>query len=356
MAKATKQFDDAIISTLFKDYSNTTTYKYDYDSAKRTLPDLDPDGTGEEIGVAFGKIKGWLQRRREVIVGELTEGTGKISADLLPSYVDDIVDCYYNSTNGKMYSDAAKTTLLPYPSDAPAYTLLTAEPADWEEHYTDYYTYDDQTGEYTPVPEGAGAPTWTAETYYRHNGAGDGEKGKIYQDLGGDPVVFYRWTGTNFARTGSGEAPPVYDGSETAGLVHGSTHSTDKSRYFLGESGNWENTSVLGAAAPTFALLAEEPDDWATDWKSYYTYDATKPHNKYEALDTVEAPTFETDKYYAMTAAAADGKVGFVPIPRATGYTQYQDLNNQFLRGDGEWSTDPVIAADKLIINCVVSE
>ena len=354
MAKATKQFDDAIISTLFKDYSNTTTYKYDYDPAKRTLPDLDPDGTGEEIGIAFGKIKGWLQRRREVIVGELTEGTGKIPSNLLPSYVDDIVDCYYNSTNGKMYSDAAKTTLLPYPSDAPAYTLLTAEPADWEDHYTDYYTYDDQTGEYTPVPEGASAPTWTVDTYYRHNGAGDGEKGKIYQDLGGDPIVFYRWTGTNFARTGSGEAPPVYDGSETAGLVHGSTHSTDKSRYFLGESGNWENTSVLGAAAPTFTLLAEEPDDWATDWTSYYTYDATKAHNKYEALDTVEAPTFETDKYYAMTAAV-DGKVGFVPAPTTAGYTQYQDLNNQFLRGDGTWSTDPVIAADKLIINCVVS-
>lgn len=355
MAKLTKQFDDAIISTLFKDYSNTTTYKYDYDPAKRTLPDLDPDGTGEEIGVAFGKIKGWLQRRREVIVGELTEGTGKISADLLPSYVDDIVDCYYNSTNGKMYSDAAKTTLLPYPADAPEYTLLTAEPADWADHYTDYYTYDDQTGEYTPVPEGAGAPTWTAETYYRHNGAGDGEKGKIYQDLGGDPIVFYRWTGTNFARTGSGEAPPVYDGSETAGLVHGSTHSTDKSRYFLGETGNWENTSVLGAAAPTFTLLAEEPDDWATNWTNYYTYDATKPHNKYTQLDTATAPTFEVDKYYAMTAAV-DGKVGFVPAPTTSGYTQYQDLNNQFLRGDGEWSTDPVITADKLVINCVVSE
>lgn len=343
-----KQFQDVKIETPFKDYSSTS---YAYDDNDRTLPNL---VSGEQVGVSLGKIKRWIEQRKQVIIGEITNGTGKIPASLLPSFVDDVVDCYYNSTNGKMYSDAAKTTLLPYPPDAPEYTLLKAEPADWAEHYTDYYTYDDQTEEYTPVPEGAGAPTWVAETYYRHNGAGDGEKDKIYQDLGGDPIVFYRWTGTNFARTGSGEAPPVYDGSETAGLVHGSTHSTDKSRYFLGESGNWENTSVLGAAAPTFTLLAEEPADWAANWTSYYTYDATKPHNKYEALDTVEAPTFETDKYYAMTAAAADGKVGFVPVPTSAGYTQYQDLNNQFLRGDGEWSSDPVITADTLILHCKV--
>ena len=345
--KATKQFEGAVFSTKHKDYSNTTTYKYDYDPDKRTLPELT---SGEQVGISLGKLQGWLQRRREVIVGELTEGTGKISADLLPSYVDDIVDCYYNSTTGKMYSDAAMTTLLPYPADAPEYTLLTAEPDGWKEHYTDYYTCDNQT--YTPVPEGSGAPEWTADTYYRHNGAGDGEKGKIYQDLGGDPIVFYRWTGTNFARTGSG---PVYDGGDTAGLVHGSTHQTDKNRYFLGETGNWENTSVAGATAATFTLLAEAPADWNTNWTSYYTYDAAKPHNKYAALGTDEAPTFETGKYYAITAAV-DGKVGFVPAPTTTGYTQYQDLNNQYLRGDGTWSSDPVIAADKLIINCVISE
>ena len=318
--KATKQFDGAVFSTTHKDYSNTTTYKYDYDPNERTLPEL---VSGEQVGISLGKLQGWLQRRREVIVGELTEGTGIIPAELLPSYVDDIVDCYYNSTNGKMYSDAAKTTLLPYPSDAPEYTLLTTEPADWETNYTSYYTYDDQTEQYTPVPEGTGAPEWQADTYYRHNGAGDGEKGKIYQDLGGDPVVFYRWTGTNFAITGTPAATPDVDGADAA----------------------------------VFTLTTEEPANWSTNYTDYFTFDDTKPHNKYEAVPSGEsAPTWEADTYYAKTTAAADGERGLVPAPPKEGYDQYQDLNNMYLRGDGTWSSDPVIAADKLVINCVVSE
>lgn len=342
-----KQFQNVKIETPFKDYSSTS---YAYDDNDRTLPNL---VSGEQVGVSLGKIKRWIEQRKQVVIGEITNGTGKIPASLLPSFVDDVVDCYYNSTNGKMYSDAAKTILLPYPSDAPEYTLLKAEPSDWEDHYTNYYTYDDATETYSPVT-GESAPEWQAETYYRHNAAGDGVESKIYQDLGGDPILFYRWTGTNFARTGSGEAPPVYDGSSTAGLVHGSTHVSDKNRYFLGESGNWENTSVAGATAASFTLLTEEPADWGTDWTSYYTKDASKTHNQYEVLDTDTAPTFEQDKYYAMTTVAADGKVGFVPAPTSAGYTEYQNLNNQFLRGDGQWSSDPVITADTLILHCKV--
>ena len=47
------------------------------------------------------------------------------------------------------------------------YTLLTAEPTDWNTNYTDYYTK--KNGEYLPV-EGAGTggsvPTFQANTYY----------------------------------------------------------------------------------------------------------------------------------------------------------------------------------------------
>jgi hypothetical protein len=318
--KATKQFNAAVISTQFKDYSDTTTYHYDYDDEARTLPDL---VSGEQIGISLGKIKGWLDRRHEVIVGELTEGTGKIPAELLPSYVDDVIDCYYNSEDGKMYTDAAKTVLLPYPEDAPEYTLLTTEPADWSTNYTDYYTYDESTKEYTPVPEGAGAPEWQAETYYRKNGDGDGEKGKIYQDLGGTPILFYRWTGMNFAETGTPAVTPDVDGADAA----------------------------------VFTLTTEEPANWSTNYTDYFTFDDTKPHNKYEAVPAGDtAPTWEADTYYEMTTAAADGAAGLVPAPPKEGYDQYQDLNNMFLRGDGTWSADPVITADKLVINCVVEE
>lgn len=343
-----KQFTDVKITTEHKSYADTS---YAYDDNDRTLPNL---VSGEQIGDSLGKIKRWIDQRKQVIIGELSDGTGIIKSQYLPSYVDDVIDCYYDSEDTKkMYEDAEFTTAIPYPSDLPAYTLLTAEPSDWSTNYTDYYTKSGDT--YTPVPEGASAPTWTADTYYRHNTDGDGVKGKIYQDLGASPLpVFYRWTGNGFARTGSGDAPPIYEG-DTAGLVGPSTHQTDKDRYFLGEDGSWLNTSVLGARAATFTLLAEEPDDWATDYTSYYTYDETKAHNQYTPIPSGDsAPTFETDTYYAITTAVAAGKTGFVPAPDESGYTEYQNLNNQFLRADGTWSNAPVITADTLTLNCKV--
>jgi len=47
------------------------------------------------------------------------------------------------------------------------YILTTSEPSDWSTNYTNYYTYDSSTGQYTAVPVGSGAPTWTANTYYK---------------------------------------------------------------------------------------------------------------------------------------------------------------------------------------------
>ena len=44
------------------------------------------------------------------------------------------------------------------------YTKTTSQPADWSTNYTDYYTKSGDT--YTKVPEGSGAPTWAADTYY----------------------------------------------------------------------------------------------------------------------------------------------------------------------------------------------
>lgn len=48
------------------------------------------------------------------------------------------------------------------------YWLTANEPADWQWNYTNYYTRSgtDPDYEYTPVPEGASAPTWAADTYY----------------------------------------------------------------------------------------------------------------------------------------------------------------------------------------------
>lgn len=51
------------------------------------------------------------------------------------------------------------------------YTKTTSEPEDWATNYTDYYTKDGNT--YTPVPEGSGAPTWAADTYYSKTAGAD---------------------------------------------------------------------------------------------------------------------------------------------------------------------------------------
>lgn len=47
------------------------------------------------------------------------------------------------------------------------YVLTTSEPSDWSTNYTNYYTYDSSTNQYTAVPVGSGAPTWVANTYYK---------------------------------------------------------------------------------------------------------------------------------------------------------------------------------------------
>lgn len=51
--------------------------------------------------------------------------------------------------------------------------------------------------------------------------------------------------------------------------------------------------------------------------------------------------------------ASANGTAGYVPAPTSSGFTAYSTVNNQFLCGDGTWSSKPVIEEDTLILNCV---
>lgn len=53
------------------------------------------------------------------------------------------------------------------------------------------------------------------------------------------------------------------------------------------------------------------------------------------------------------STATADGTAGYVPQPKKTGWAEYTTVNNQFLCGDGTWSSAPVIANDTLTLNCV---
>lgn len=51
--------------------------------------------------------------------------------------------------------------------------------------------------------------------------------------------------------------------------------------------------------------------------------------------------------------ASAAGTAGYAPAPTTAGFTEYTTVNNQFLCGDGTWSSKPVIEEDTLILNCV---
>lgn len=344
---ANKSFTNVKIATTFKDYS---AYDYNYaQTGENLLPNL---VSGEQVGVSLGKIQRWIAERKDVIIGELSDGTGIIKSEYLPSYVDDVIEAYYDATTGKMYVDPAKETPIPVEEE---YSLLTTEPADWETNYTDYYTYDESTGEYTAVPAAAEAPTWEADTYYRENEPGDGVRGKIYLDITTNPASAYRWTGTEYYNITGADIPEY--GSDTAygpGLVPDGTSVTadDRAVTYLNAAGEWTNTPYVGATAPEYVLQTEEPEDWSTNWTDYFELDA---EDNYVPVEGDSAPTWAVDTYYTREAAEA-GVVGFVPAPTASGYAAYEDQNNQFLCGDGTWSSAPVIEDDSLIINCTVQE
>lgn len=71
---------------------------------------------------------------------------------------------------------------------------------------------------------------------------------------------------------------------------------------------------------------------------------------------TVTADGTLTAKTLTGATAAANGTAGYVPAPTKDGFTEYTTQNNQFLCGDGTWSTAPVIANDALVLNCVASD
>lgn len=60
-------------------------------------------------------------------------------------------------------NSVAGGTDTPIPTPAPTYTLLTAQPDDWAENYTNYYTKSGN--EYIAVT-GNSAPEFATDTYY----------------------------------------------------------------------------------------------------------------------------------------------------------------------------------------------
>ena len=251
---AIKTFQNVKLKVTFKEYTKDT-----YSALE----------SGENLAHSLGKIKYWMENWNSFVdTYEFLDGTaesgvatwqykknggtptpvtvygvptltdGKIPADFLPSYVDDVVDAYYDADTGIMYEDAEHTKPL------------------------------------------------------------TGEKGKIYLDVSQEPAVAYRWSGSEYFGIASAKIPRF--AVNTDGAVPGPTQTDVDEGYVLKADGTWgKPTEMVGATAST------------------------------------------------------DGESGIVPAPSKNGFTEYTTVNNQFLRGDGVWSSAPVIEQDTLELNCV---
>lgn len=114
-------------------------------------------------------------------VAEL-DATGKVPSTQLPSFVDDVIEGYYNPVDGKFY---ANKTAISYNAVTPEGTENPSEEGWYELDDSDYILSED-----TAVD--------SEKTYYEkvggYSGEIVGETGKIYVDL--DTNKTYRWSGS----------------------------------------------------------------------------------------------------------------------------------------------------------------
>lgn len=241
-----------------------------------------------------------------------------INSVYLPSYVDDVVEGYYDYT----------------------YELTTSQPADWTTNYTSYYTKSGN--DYIPVT-GDTAPTWAANTYYKaighfyttsaHTTEITPSTDKIYVDIS-DSIKAdgptYRWSGSQYI---SLKSPTVH---AVANIVQKSNGVITKS--FTDGSAD---ADVTVYTHPTTAGNKHIPSGGAADKILAYSASGTA---QWIYLNQLGA---NSNSDYTGATANAAGKHGLVPAAAAGQNSAY------YLRGDGTWSNDPVIPADTLHLHVV---
>ena len=241
-----------------------------------------------------------------------------INSVYLPSYVDDVVEGYYDYT----------------------YELTTSQPADWTTNYTSYYTKSGN--DYIPVT-GDTAPTWAANTYYKaighfyttsaHTTEITPSTDKIYVDIS-DSIKAdgptYRWSGSQYI---SLKSPTVH---AIANIVQKSNGVITKS--FTDGSAD---ADVTVYTHPTTAGNKHIPQGGAADQILAYSASGTA-HWIY--LNQLGA---NSNSDYTGATANAAGVHGLVPAAAAGQNAAY------YLRGDGTWSNDPVIPADTLHLHVI---
>ena len=244
-----------------------------------------------------------------------------INSVYLPSYVDDVVEGYYDYT----------------------YDLTTSQPADWTTNYTSYYTKSGN--DYIPVT-GDTAPTWAANTYYKatghfyttsaHTTEITPSTDKIYVDIS-DSIKAdgptYRWSGSQYI---SLKSPTVHavanivqksNGVITKSFTDGSADADVTVYTHPTTAGNKHIPTGGGTTSGTGDILIWNGSSGTAKW-DFLTNAST--------LDDMVGAT-----------ANAGGKHGLAPAPAAGQNAAY------YLRGDGTWSNDPVIPADTLHLHVV---
>lgn len=241
-----------------------------------------------------------------------------INSVYLPSYVDDVVEGYYEYT----------------------YELTTSQPADWTTNYTSYYTKSGN--DYIPVT-GDTAPTWAANTYYKaighfyttsaHTTEITPSTDKIYVDIS-DSIKAdgptYRWSGSQYI---SLKSPTVH---AVANIVQKSNGVITKS--FTDGSAD---ADVTVYTHPTTSGNKHIPSGGAADKILAYSASGTAQWVYLNALGA------NGNSDYTGATANAAGTHGLVPAAAAGQNAAY------YLRGDGTWSNDPVIPADTLHLHVV---
>ena len=74
-----------------------------------------------------------------------------------------------------------------------------------------------------------------------------------------------------------------------------------------------------------YVLLDEEPSDWSTQWKQYYT----KKDDIYSLNEQTEAPEFTSSTYYKLTSTYEDGNF-MMAFPKVY-FKRYEDANYNYV-------------------------
>lgn len=209
------------------------------------------------------------------LTGVVTTVNGKISPDLLPSYVDDVIEGYYDATTNTFYSDSAKTK---------------------------------------PI---------------------DGETGKIYIDITSGQNIGYRFiSSTDGYYAIKSELPPTF--STTASGIVPASGASGTSKFLRGD-GTWQTITdtknTAGSTNSTNKLYLIGATSQAANPQTY-SNSAIYMQNGTLTVATLNATNITgiDDKVSVMTGAtaSADGAKGLVPQPKAGD-------DDAVLCGDGNW-------------------